>query len=144
MPKKTYTTLPSRFGTCLHVDCPMALTCLRQVAYSMMTDDKDLLCMVNPRHCSKGKDCKFYRDAAPARYAKGFTNFQKKMFPEQYRDFMSTLIVHFGRSAYFERRSGDTLLSPVEQKIVLDALHQAGVKDDFKFDKYVELYNWFD
>lgn len=48
----------------------------------MMTDDKDLLCMVNPRHCSKGMDCKFYRDATPARYAKGFTNFQKKMFPE--------------------------------------------------------------
>ena len=66
------------------------------------------------------------------------------MFPEQYRDFMSSLIVHFGRSAYFERRSGDTLLSPAEQKIVLNALHQAGVKDDFEFDKYVELYNWFD
>lgn len=82
MPKKTYTTLPRRFGTCLHVDCPVTSTCLRQVAYSMMTDDKDLLCMVNPRHCSKGMDCKFYRDATPARYAKGFTNFQKKMFPE--------------------------------------------------------------
>ena len=95
-------------------------------------------------HCSKGKDCKFYRDAAPARYAKGFTNFQKRKFPEQYHDFMYTLIVQFGRSAYYERRSGHTLLSPVEQEIVLAAMHQAGVKENFLFDKYVELYNWFD
>lgn len=144
MPNKTYTTLPSRFGTCLHTECPMASACLRQLAYSKMTKDKDILCMVNPLHCSKDQDCKFYRDATPARYAKGFTNFQKKMFPEQYRDFMYTLIVHFGRSAYFERRSGETLLSPAEQEIVLAALHQAGVKEDFQFDKYVELYNWFD
>jgi hypothetical protein len=57
---------------------------------------------------------------------------------------MYTLIVQFGRSAYFERRSGHTLLSPAEQEIVLAALHQAGVKEDFLFDKYVELYNWFD
>lgn len=100
--------------------------------------------MVNPRHCSKDRDCKFYRDATPVRYAKGFTNFQKRMFPEQYHDFMYMLIVQFGRSAYFERRSGHTLLSPAEQEIVLAALHQAGVKEDFQFDKYVELYNWFD
>jgi hypothetical protein len=144
MPKKTYTTLPEHFSGCIHSDCPMAAACLRQVAYSTMMEDEDFLRMVNPRHCSMDKDCKFYRDAAPARYAKGFTNFQKKMFPEQYRDFMSTLIVHFGRSAYFERRSGETLLSPTEQEIVLDALHQVGVKEDFKFDDYVELYNWFD
>lgn len=57
---------------------------------------------------------------------------------------MYTLIVQFGRSAYFERRSGQTLLSPAEQEIVLAALHQAGVMEDFQFDKYVELYNWFD
>ena len=144
MPKKTYTTLPSRFGTCLHVNCPMASACLRQLAYSKMTENKDILCMVNPRHCSKDRDCKFYRDATPVRYAKGFTNFQKRMFPEQYHDFMYTLIVQFGRSAYFERRSGHTLLSPAEQEIVLAALQQAGVKEDFQFDKYVELYNWFD
>jgi hypothetical protein len=32
---------------------------------------------------------------------------------------MSMLIIHFGRSANLERRSGKTILSPVEQKIVL-------------------------
>ena len=57
---------------------------------------------------------------------------------------MSTLIIHFGRSAYFERRNGDTILSPAEQEVVLNALHKAGVKEDFHFDKYLDLYNWFD
>lgn len=144
MPKKIYTTLPTRFGVCMHADCPMASMCLRQIAYSQMTEGKDFLHMTNPRHCSKDSTCRFYRDASRARYAQGFTNFQKRMYPEQYREFMSTLIIHFGRSAYFERRNGDTILSPAEQEVVLDALHKAGVKEDFHFDKYLDLYNWFD
>jgi hypothetical protein len=32
---------------------------------------------------------------------------------------MSMLIIHFGRSANLERCGGKTILSPVEQKIVL-------------------------
>lgn len=144
MPKKTYTTLPEHFSGCLHAGCPMAASCLRQIAYSQMMSEKEHLRIVNPQHCTLNADCKFFRNAKSVQYAKGFTNFQKKMFPDQYRMFMSTLILHFGRTAYFERRNGDTALSPAEQEIVLNALHKAGVEGEFKFDKYIELYNWFD
>lgn len=144
MPKKTYTTLPEQFSGCLHAGCPMAASCLRQVAYSQMMGEKEHLHIVNPQHCTLNADCKFFRNAKSVQYAKGFTNFQKKMFPDQYRMFMSTLILHFGRTAYFERRNGDTALSPAEQEIVLNALHKAGVEGEFEFDKYIELYNWFD
>lgn len=63
----------------MHADCPMASMCLRQIAYSQMTEGKDLLHMTNPCHCSKDSTCRFYRDASRARYAQGFTNFQKRM-----------------------------------------------------------------
>mgnify|MGYP003473434344 FL=1 len=81
MPKKKYTTLPKSFSACIHADCPMAASCLRQVAYSQMMGEMEFLNMVNPRHCSKDSGCKFYREAAPARYALGFKNFQKCMLP---------------------------------------------------------------
>ena len=144
MPKKTYTTLPENFSVCLHADCPMAGKCLRQVAYSQMTENKENLYMVNPRHCTKDEKCKFYRDATPVRYAKGFTKFQKHLLPEQYQEFMSVLIVHFGRGGYFYRRRGVVALSPVEQEVVLNALRSTDFKEDLPFDSYEELYNWFD
>ena len=144
MPKKTYTTLPENFSVCLHTDCLMADKCLRQVAYSQMTENKENLYMVNPRHCTKDEKCKFYRDATPMRYANGFTQFQKHLLPEQYQEFMSVLIKHFGRGGYFYRRRGVIALSPSEQEMVLNALRSTGFNDDIAFDSYEELYNWFD
>lgn len=144
MPKKKYTTLPKSFSACIHADCPMAASCLRQVAYSQMMGETDFLNMVNPRHCSKDSGCKFYREAAPARYALGFKNFQKCMLPEQYREFMSMLMEHFGRGGYFYRRRGVIAMPPAEQEIVLNALHAVGIREDIQFDAYEELINWFD
>ena len=34
MPKKIYTSLPSNYTVCEHSDCPMAATCLHQLAYT--------------------------------------------------------------------------------------------------------------
>ena len=77
-------------------------------------------------------------------YARGFTNFQKRMFPDQYLKFMNMLIATFGRNAYFERRRGETALSPKEQAIVLKALKKVGVTEEMEFDKYEENLNWND
>ena len=57
---------------------------------------------------------------------------------------MNMLIATFGRNAYFERRRGETALSPKEQAIVLKALKKVGVTEEMKFDKYEENLNWND
>ena len=36
MPKKEYASLPKSYPVCEHSGCPMAATCLRQVAYSIL------------------------------------------------------------------------------------------------------------
>ena len=77
-------------------------------------------------------------------YAYGFTGFQKKMLPQQYRTFMGTLIGVFGRSNYFERRNGNLSLSLKDQEVVLTALHEAGIKEDLPFDRYEEQINYCD
>ena len=78
----------------------------------------------------------------PITYVRGFTNFQKQIFPEQYLNFMNRLIGKFGRNPYFERRRGETVLSPKEQAIVQQALKQSGVTEDLKFDHYEKNLNW--
>ena len=144
MPKKSYTTLPADYTVCLHHDCPMAATCLHQIAYTTLQETGTYLQLINPRQCTKNDKCRFYRSSTPVRYAYGFTGFQKRMFPQQYRTFMTSLIGVFGRSNYFERRSGKLPLSPEEQETVLAALHESGVTEDFPFDRYEEQINYCD
>lgn len=144
MPKKFYTTQPVDYPTCEHKDCPVAATCLHQIAFNAMLEKADYLHLINPTKCCKDASCRFYRDNSPITYALGFTNFQKQMLPDQYQSFMGILIGHFGRNAYYERRRGATALSPKEQAVVLEALRRTGITQDLKFDKYEKNFNWYD
>lgn len=144
MPKKIYTGIPFQYPVCLHADCPRAATCLHQIVYPKLMKSDTILKLVNPQMCAKDGQCQFYRDSKPVKYARGFTNFQSRMYPGQYYKFMRILIATFSRNSYYERRRGDTLLSPKEQEIVLEALHRVGITEDFPFDQYEEFTNWFD
>ena len=96
MPRKIYTTLPSDYTVCLHKDCPVAATCLHQIAYSTLQKSEAILKLINPETCTKSSRCQFYRDSKPVKFAYGFTGFQKRMFPAQYKTFMNSLIMEFG------------------------------------------------
>lgn len=144
MPKKNYPTLPKDYTVCICEGCTMAATCLHQVAYPILQESETILELINPKMCTKDNKCKFYRDSRPVTYACGFTNFQKRMFPEQYQSFMKTLIGEFGRNAYFQRRRGELPLPPKEQEIVRAALRKAGVTEDLPFDRYEEQINYCD
>ncbi len=143
MPNKEYTSIPQHYPVCEHSSCPMATTCLRQAAYSAKIEQDELyLRLINPNRCSKNEDCIYYRDKKPVVFARGFTNFQKRMYPQQYEQFMSTLILHFGRNPYFKRRRGDILLPPQEQKTIRQMLEKVGADPKMDFDKYEEHINW--
>ena len=143
MPKKEYTSLPTDYPVCEHSCCPMATTCLHQIAYSiLMEQHEEYLRLINPTRCGKDKTCTYYRDKKPVLFAKGFTNFQKRMYPQQYNKFMTTLILHFGRNQYFKRRRGDILLPPEEQEVIRLMLEKVGADSKMAFDKYEEHINW--
>lgn len=142
MPKKEYTSLPINYPVCEHSSCPMAATCLHQVAYSTLMEHEEYLQLINPTRCCKNEACTYYRDKKPVIFARGFTNFQKRMYPQQYDQFMPTLILHFGRNQYFKRRRGDILLPPEEQEVIRLMLEKVGADSKMDFDKYEEHINW--
>ena len=96
MPKKLYTSVPPRYEVCLHADCPKADVCLHQIAYQKLLSEQTFLHIINPKMCKKNARCPFYRNSTPMRYARGFTNFQKHMYPDQYAAFSSMLKSEFG------------------------------------------------
>ncbi|MDY5656083.1 MAG: DUF6078 family protein [Prevotella sp.] len=64
--------------------------------------------------------------------------------PRPIRPLLDDTHSKFGRNAYYERRRGDTALTPKEQRIVLDALKKVGVKEEVTFESYEENTNWYD
>jgi hypothetical protein len=120
----------------------MAKTCLRQLAFCRCKEMGTYLNLINPTLCTKEDSCPHYAGSQPVRFAKGFTNFQKRMFPQQYAKFMTLLICHFGRNQYFKRRRGDILLPPDEQAIIQKALQKSGVESPLEFDQYIEATHW--
>lgn len=143
MPKKEYTSLPNDYPVCEHSSCHRAATCLHQTAYSIMLEQNEVfLRLINPTRCSKDEACTYYRDCKPVIFARGFTNFQKRMYPQQYDQFMTTLILHFGRNQYFKRRRGDILIPPEEQEVISLMLEKVGADSKMDFDKYEEHINW--
>ena len=95
MPKKEYTSLPINYPVCEHSSCLMAATCLHQVAYSMMLEqNEEYLHLINPTRCSKDEACTYYRDKKPVVFARGFTNFQKRMYPQQNEMFFKLYLIN--------------------------------------------------
>ena len=97
--------------------------------------------VVNPERCIQGEGCQYFRTNTLVIYAKGFLNFQKKMTQEQYQKFLDILQSKFGRNPYFERRNGKTLLTPDEQAMILETLRLVGIKDEYRFDSYIESFD---
>lgn len=144
MRHKDYKDVPKDYPICMLGDCPAASSCTHRTALLTLQARETYLTLINPAMCTKGEGCPFYRNAAPVRYARGFTNFQKKMFPGQYRDFMDELISKFGRNPYFAYRRGTYSLSPAKQELVRAALRSAGIREDFTFDHYEERVSYYD
>ena len=139
---KIYKDIPADYPLCLHDACPMADSCLRQLAYRRHEELGTFLKLINPSKCSKQADCPHYVSNQPVRFAKGFVNIQKRRYPEQYDKFMTMLICHFGRNQYFKRRRGDIVLPPKEQEVIQIALEKAGVTQPLEFDEDIDAINW--
>ena len=142
MDKKLNNTIPSGYPVCLYADCPKAENCLHQLAFRRQEEMGTGLRLLNPSKYTAGEDCPHYADSQPVRFARGFTGFQKKMYPGQYEKFMTTLILHFGRNQYFKRRRGDVQLSPEEQEVIKRVLQKVGADSSMDFDEYIEGINW--
>lgn len=144
MHKKIHTSAPSHYHVCIHKDCPMAGKCLHRDAYTDLVKSEETLVLLNPDKCSKDCTCQYFRDNTPVKYAKGFKNFQKRMTQEQYSKFTALLKHKLGHNPYYYRRNGKTLISPMEQHLILSTLHDAGIEEDWEFDMYVDSCLWND
>lgn len=141
---KLYTTAPAGYPVCVHSECPKAAECLHRIAFEELRTEMTYMRLLNPDHCSADDSCTNFRSNKPQRYARGFKQMQRHMYPDQYVRFMTILIMEFGRNPYYDRRRGVIPMPPEEQKLVLQVLKRVGVTEELKFDSYVDAINWYD
>ncbi len=53
MAKKEYTSLPDDYPVCEHTQCPMANTCLHQMAYATLMEQEEYLRLISPNRCTQ-------------------------------------------------------------------------------------------
>ena len=135
-------TMPSYFSACISSTCPKREHCLHAWAWQHRDPKSWLVDVINPDYTSEDGNCSYYCDDQPQRYARGFENFQKRMYPDQYKSFMYACIARFGRNPYFMRRRGETPLPPSEQAFIRQVLKRVGAPDDLEFDAYEDRINW--
>ncbi len=137
------TAIPHNYEACLTNNCPQREHCLRAWVWDNRKSSVQRYVVLNPDLTTSDGHCPFYCDDHPQRYALGFTNFQRRLYPDQYKQFMSACIARFGRNPYFMRRRGDTPMSPSEQAFIRSVLKQIGAPEDIDFDGFEERINWY-
>ncbi|NDW12357.1 hypothetical protein D0T50_05565 [Bacteroides sp. 214] len=138
-----YTQAPHNYTICLNQECLQADTCLRQLVERSIPDHIQRCSVVMPKYLASLKGaCPLYHSSAKVRFAQGFIKMIEHLPYKQMRMVIAQLSAHFGRRTYYRVRKGERLLSPSEQRSVLDILKSCGVSHPQEFDAYIELYNW--
>ena len=138
-----YSKVPHNFGLCATDTCPHADTCLRRIAYTHAPSNTIFLYVLNPKamETTAGK-CRYYCPNKKVRYAKGFLCTVGALTVRVSGTFRCRLIGSWGVRRYYQKRKGETLLSPAEQRQVVALARKLGVRLDEYFDGYVEEYDW--
>ena len=136
-----YSKVPHNFGLCAAADCPHADTCLRRIAYTHTPASVTFPPTLNPKtiEAMAGK-CEYYRSNQKVRYAKGFVRTTEALAVSASGTFRYGLIGNWGIRRYYQKRKGETLLSPAEQQKVMALARKLGLQQEEYFDSYVEEY----
>lgn len=138
-----FSKVPHNYTLCLNRECSKAGTCLRQLVEQAVTDSTKYLVIINPKYqATLTGECPYYRSSAKVSFAKGFINLLDNLPTNQMRKVIPLLIGQFSRRTYYRIRKGERLLSPSEQKTVLNILKRCGITGKQEFDAYVEAYEW--
>lgn len=138
-----YSKVPYNFGLCTAETCPLAETCLRQITYQHAPASLNFLITLNLKTAgAMTEKCKSYCSNEKVRYAKGFVRTTEALAVSVSGTFRYRLIGHWGIRRYYQKRKGETLLLPAEQRQIVALAKELGVHQEEYFDGYVEEYKW--
>ncbi len=138
-----YSTKPHNYEVCWHRTCPMAETCLRQLAAEHLEDNVRFVKSVNllAVHPETGT-CRDFRPVRYVRHAYGLRHIydqvpsavKRKIYFDIWKQFGNTMYYHY----YNERRP----ITPREQAIIEAAFRKHGFEGPVNYRRTVEVIDW--
>lgn len=126
---------------CVRKDCELAEVCARAIAFSEVTDEDCKFMIVNPNLVTGRSDCDLVATIKTERFARGFKHGLGKVVADDANAIYHTLMGHFGKNQYYDRRNGKLLLPPGEQEFIRGVFSQYGYTDEV-FDGYEDREVW--
>lgn len=138
-----YTTMPRNYEVCWNRACPMAATCLRQMAAEHLSEEKRYVKSVNLRatHPETG-ECRDYRQARYVKHAYGLRHIYDQV-PSATKD----LLYHdiwgkLGNTMYYHYYNERKPITPREQAIIEGAFRKYGIEGPVAYRRFVEVPDW--
>lgn len=132
--------------------CPNADTCLRAIAAQLLTESKEapspIIECISPVYVQRltdSKNCQFYRNNEPVRYAKGMTQlFEDLPLKKAHLVRLKVMKCFSCESYFYQSRKGIRLISPKEQEDIRNVFRSTGIDSEPKFDEFQYSLAWLE
>lgn len=128
--------------------CPKANTCLRALAGRLLVENPDVrhVDTLSPyyiKNLPSPGDCEFYRSGHVVRFASGMTHLFDEVPHRVFGAVRSAVMNCFSCESYFYQcRKGERLITPNEQKRILDIFRRKVPGITPSFDRYEDKLDW--
>lgn len=140
-----YSQVPRAFLHCHEAGCPLADSCLRQLAYRLVPpvggSQDDIVLTLNP-HITAEQPCAYHLPDAPVRVARGFKKALRSVPYGGYQRVQALLTKFMSRNTFYLFRRGDKPIFPDVQEKILDVLRSCGAAEPIEFDAYEDVLDW--
>ena len=141
--KLTYKDAPWGYPLCFNNECSLRDRCMHYQVGLLAPADKLSGAAVYPAAWSEG-NCRQFREKRMIRMAWGFDNLYKNLPRSVASQARTALRLHLGTgmSAYYRYHHGERMLTPQQQKEILDIVARFNYKGDATFDHYVLTWDF--
>ena len=136
--KLVFEDVPWNYPLCFNDQCEKCGECMHYQVGLVAPADRQTGNAVYPSAWKDG-NCRFFCEKKTVRYAWGFNSLYAHLSRGQASDIRSAIRAHLGNgmSSYYRYHHGERLLTPNQQKEILDIVARFSSKKDASFDHYV-------
>ena len=134
--------IPPSYARCFQSNCPKADTCARFLAGKHIPEGQVRGEAVYPT-ARRGSDCKMYKQTRVIRAAYGFKALFAEVKQKDDTPLRSRIKAYLGgNTTYYRYHHGERLLTPEQQKWIINLFRRKGYTEELRFDGYRELYDF--
>ena len=126
------------YAACPLASCKKSNTCIRHAAYLKAQAEKESFYILNTsKFSASDAGCEHYLTPMKQRMARGFRRLYETL-PKCNSHYFWGRTFFASETSWYRAKRGDLLLTPGEQKILLEAFRENGADISIGFDGYVE------